>query len=122
MTILMPLLSEKENDEKFLEQALKGTRDVILLIVVDTDSKEEFGFAASHIQSARAVMEEVTTAIGKQRKKYEDIIEWGDTQSKIVNLALLRKVDKVVLKKQENQYFDDLVKRLKKEKIDVKII
>jgi len=122
MIVLIPLLSEHENDEKFLEQALKGARDVILLIVVDADSKEEFGFAASHIQKARLIMEEVKTTIGKKRKRSEDIIEWGDTQNKIMNIALLRKVDKVVLKKQENQYFEELVKKLKKEKIDVEVI
>ena len=54
--------------------------------------------------------------------EYEEIIEWGDTQSKILNLALLRKVDKVVLKKQDNQYFEELVKKLKSEKVDVEVI
>ncbi|MFH1391682.1 MAG: hypothetical protein ABIH20_05205 [Candidatus Diapherotrites archaeon] len=122
MTVLIPLLSEKENDEEFLEQALKGTKEVILLIVVDADSKEEFGFAASHIQTARLVMEEVKATIGKKRKRSEDIIEWGDTKNKIMNIALLRKVDRVILKKQENQYFDELIKNLEKEKIEVKVI
>jgi len=122
MAVLIPLLSEKENDEEFLEQALKGTKEVILLIVVDADSKEEFGFAASHIKTARLVMEEVKATIGKKRKRSEDIIEWGDTKNKIMNIALLRKVDCVILKKQENQYFDELVKNLEKEKIEVKVI
>ena len=120
--ILLPILSDEENNEEFLEKALKGTRDIILLIIVDADSNLEFGFAASQIQKARAVMEGVTEIIGKKRKRYEDIIEWGDTQSKILNLALLRKVDKVVLKKQENQYFEELVKKLKSEKVDVEVI
>jgi len=120
--ILLPILSDEENDEQFLEKALKGTRDIIILIVVDSDSKQEFGFATSQIQKARSVMEEVTEIIGKKRKRYEDIIEWGDTQNKILNLALLRKVDKVVLKKQENQYFEELVKKLKDEKVDVEVI
>ncbi|MCR4335973.1 MAG: hypothetical protein NUV57_05580 [archaeon] len=122
MTVLIPLLSEKENDEEFLEQALKGTKDIILLIVVDANSKEEFGFATSHIQTARIVMEDVKTSIGKRRKRAEDIIEWGDTKNKIMNIALLRKVDKVILKKQENHYFEELVKNLRKEKIEVEVI
>ena len=122
MNILIPILSESENDEPFLEEALKGVRGVILLIVVDSTSNEEFGFAASHIQKARRVMEDMKTMIGKKRKRSEEIIEWGETQSKILNLALLRKVDKVVLKKQDNQYFTELVEKLRKEKIDVQVI
>ncbi len=122
MTTLIPILSEEENDDSFLEEALKGTREILLLIVVDTDQKREFGFATSQIQKARKVLEEVGAAIGKKRKSYEDIIEWGDTQNKIINLALLRKVDSVTLKKQDNQYFEELVKKLKHEKIEVRII
>lgn len=122
MIVLLPILSEKENDDAFLEVALKGAAHVILLIVVDADSKQEFGFATSQIQKARKVLEEVKTAIGKKRKKSEDILEWGDTKSKIMNLALLRKVDKVTLKNQDNQYFKELVEALEKEKISVEVL
>jgi len=122
MKILLPVLSEKENDEEFLDLALKGAKETIILIVVDADSKEEFGFAASHIQRARAVMDQIKITLGKKRKSSEEILEWGDTNSKILNLALLRKVDKIVLKKQENDYFETLVKKLKKEKLEVEII
>ncbi|MEK6957482.1 MAG: hypothetical protein AABW99_00680 [archaeon] len=122
MIVLLPILSEKENDDAFLEAALKGAAHVILLIVVDADSKQEFGFATSQIQKARKVLEEVKTAIGKKRKKSEDILEWGDTKSKIMNLALLRKVDKVTLKNQDNQYFKELVEALEKEKISVEVL
>ncbi len=122
MIVLLPILSEKENDDAFLETALKGATHVILLIVVDADSKQEFGFATSQIQKARKVLEEVKTAIGKKRKKSEDILEWGDTKSKIMNLALLRKVDKVTLKNQDNQYFKELVEALEKEKISVEVL
>jgi len=121
-SILLPILSEKENNEEFLEKALKGTREVILLIVVDTESKEDFGFTTSHIHSARTTLEEIKITIGKKRKKCEDILEWGNTFNKIMNIALIKKVDKVILKKQENQLFEELVKKLKKEKIDVEVI
>jgi len=121
-SILLPILSEKENNEEFLEKALKGTREVILLIVVDTESKEDFGFTTAHIHSARTTLEEIKITIGKKRKKCEDILEWGNTFNKIMNIALIKKVDKVILKKQENQLFEELVKNLKKEKIDVEVI
>ena len=120
--ILLPILSENENNNEFLEKALKGTGEIILLIVVDTESKEDFGFTTSHIHSARAVLEQIKLTIGKKRKRCEDILEWGNTFNKIMNIALIKKVDKVILKKQENQLFDELVKKLKKEKIEVEVI
>ena|SRR3989344_4609296 len=121
MKVLIPILSE-ENDEAFLEKALSGAQEVILLLVVDASPKEKFGFTTSHIAKARAVMEDMKKNVGKKRKTAEDVIEWGDTQSKIVNMALLRKVDKVFLKKQDNQYFRELVKKLGDEKIDTEVI
>lgn len=122
MKILIPVLSEQENEEEFIDKAVAGANDVLLLIVVDAGQKEQFGFTTSYIQKARATMEEVKKAVGKKRKTCEDILEWGDTLSKIVNLALIRKVDKVVLKKQDNHYFKQIVKKLKEEKIEVETI
>ena len=122
MMVLLPILSDKENEDEFLEAALKGAKEVILLIVVDSDTNDEFGFATSHIQTARTILEEVKITVGKKRKKSEEILEWGNTVGKIINIALLRKVDKVVLKAQENQYFEELVKKLKKENIEVEVI
>jgi len=122
MIVLLPILSDKENEDAFLEEALKGAKEVILLIVVDSETNDEFGFATSHIQTARTILEEVKITVGKKRKKSEEILEWGNTASKILNIALLRKVDKVVLKQQENQYFEELVKKLRKEKIETQVI
>ena len=95
-----------------------------MLLVVDTNTntQEEFGFTTAHIQKGRAVIESVKEIIGRKRKKSEEIIEWGDPKSKILNLALLRKVDKVVMKSQENNYFKNLVKSLKDEKIEVETV
>ena len=124
MRVLIPILSEQENNEAFLEQALKGAKEAIVLLVVDTNTntQEEFGFTTAHIQKGRAVIESVKEIIGRKRKKSEEIIEWGDPKSKILNLALLRKVDKVIMKSQENNYFKNLVKSQKDEKIEVETV
>ncbi|HIH09538.1 MAG TPA: universal stress protein [Candidatus Diapherotrites archaeon] len=122
MKILIPILSETENDEAFIDKAVAGAKEVILLLIVDASPKEKFGFTTSFIQKARHIMEEVKKAVGKKRKPCEDILEWGDTMNKIVNIALLRKTDKVCLKAQDNQYFKDLLKRLKDEKIETEVI
>lgn len=122
MKVLIPILSETENDDVFLEKAVTGAKEVILLLVVDASPKDRFGFTTSFIQKARTVMEAVKKTVGMKRKPCEDIIEWGDTQGKIVNMALLRKVDRVFLKKQDNQYFEKLLRKLKEEKIDTEVI
>ncbi len=122
MKILIPLLSETENEAAFLEKATEGADNVILLVVVDASPKEKFGFTASFIQKARSVMEEVKETLAKKKKPCEDVMEWGDTQSKIVNLSRLKKADKVVLKKQDNHYFRQLVKKLEEEKIKTEIV
>ncbi len=122
MKILIPVLSEKEDDPEFLEKASKGATDVILLVVVDPSPKERFGFAAGFLQKARGIMDNAKKLLGQKRKSVEDIVEWGDTQSKIINIALLRKVDKIVFYKQHNQYFNELVNRLIKEKIETEVI
>lgn len=122
MKILIPILSEKENDPEFLEKAAKGATEVLLLTVVDPSPKEMFGFAAGFLQKARAVMEGAKKMLGQKRKSVEDIVEWGDTQNKIINIALLRKVDKIVFYRQQSQYFNELLNRLIKEKIETEVI
>ena len=122
MKILIPILSEKENDADFIEKASKGANEVILLVVVDPNPKEKFGFAAGFLQKARGVMDSAKKTLGQKRKSVDDMVEWGDTQSKIINISLLRKVDKIVLHKQDNQYFNELLNRLIKEKIETEVI
>ncbi len=122
MKILIPILSEKENDPEFLEKASKGATEIILLTVVDPSPKEKFGFAAGFLQKARGIMDEAKKQLGQKRKSVEDIVEWGDTRNKILNIALLRKVDKIVFYKQQNQYFNGLLNRLIKEKIETEVI
>ncbi len=123
LKILIPLLSKKENEGEFLEKAIVGATEIILLLIIDTNAmNQEFGFAASEISNGNALMEDVKALLGKKRKKADDILEWGDTLTKIDNMAKLRQVNKIVLMKQDNQYFRDLVKNLRKEKLDVEII
>lgn len=123
LRILIPLISKKENSEEFLDKAIEGVGEIILLIVIDTNAmNQQFGFAASEISNGSALMEDVKALIGQKGKRADDILEWGNTLTKIDHIAKLREVDKIVLVKQENQYFKDLVKNLKKEKLKVEII
>lgn len=112
MKVLIPLLTRKELNEEFLDKAVKGANEVVLLMVID----KKDSLKASDISGATHFLEEVKKAIGKKRKKCEDLTEWGETTAKIKNTAILNKVDKISLLKQENQFFEELVEEIKKEK------
>lgn len=114
MKVLIPLLSKNESNEEFLDKAVKGANEVVLLIVIDTDERSKL--RASDISSATHFLEEIKKLVGKKRKKCEDLTEWGETGKKIKNTAILNKVDKISILKQENQWFEEILKELKTEK------
>ena len=123
MNILIPLLSKTETSPEFVTQAVHKADHVTLVIVIDTKSMiGEFGFAAGEIGLGNAFIEEMHAAVKAKNKKCEAIVEWGNTTQKIINMAKLKQMDKVVLKKQNNQFFEDLVEELKAEKIPIEII
>ncbi len=121
--IMIPLLSKQENNEIFLSEAIGDANEIILLMVIDThEMQEKFGFATTEIMQGNELVEQIKKTLTEKGVSCEDLVEWGETSQKIVNTAKLKKVDKVVLKKQENQLFEDLVKKLHKEKIETEII
>jgi hypothetical protein len=124
---LIPLVSKLENQAEFIEEACSGVKEIILLLVIDTEAMQgEFGFASKEIMQGNKLMEEVKALVGQKRKTAKDIIEWGGTLKKIENIAILQQVDKVILKGLDNPYFqqlvDDLKADLKNEKITVQVI
>lgn len=123
LKILLPLLSKMENSQNFLAKALENCEEIILLVVVDKDAMVgQFGFAANDIMQCSQLLEELSNEILKRKIKCEDILEWGNTEQKILQLAELKKVDKIVLLKQGNKYFEDLLKKLQKAKIEIQAI
>jgi hypothetical protein len=123
MNILIPLLSKTETSPEFVTKAVHKATQVTLVIVIDTKSMVgEFGFAAGEIGLGNAFIEEMQAAVKAKNKKCETIVEWGNTTQKIINMAKLKQMDKVVLKKQPNQFFEDLVAELKAEKVPIEII
>jgi len=123
MKVLIPLLSKKENDEKFIDEAVRGAKEITILLVVDTNlTSGGYGFAASEISAGNSLMDEIKGMVGRKRKPVDDVLEWGDTITKIDHTARLKEVDKVVLQKQENKFYLDLVAALKKNKVQVEEI
>jgi len=112
--ILVPLLSKKEAMPLFIEAVAGMGKQIILLLVIDTNSMVgQFGFATGEIAAGNALMKEVKTAFGKKRKQCIDVIEWGDTATKIGHLALLHRVEKICIVKQNNQFYENLLNKLK---------
>ena len=110
---LVPLLSKREAEPGFIEKIAQGTKEITLLLVIDTHAMAgKFGFATNEIATGNALMQQVKTALGKKRKTCNDVIEWGDTATKIEHLAELQKANKIYLVEQENQFFKDLIKTL----------
>lgn len=113
--MLVPIVSGKENNTEFLQKAVENGKEIILLLVIDQrELIGQFGFAASGIKQGTALMEQIKAHLEAKGLHPKDIEEWGDTETKIEHIALLQRVDKVLLLEQDNEYFRNLVKQLGK--------
>lgn len=125
--ILLPLITGKENEVNYLEEATKKAFEIVLLQIVDRDSKpKDVGFASSSVRQGTKLMESIKEFVEQKKKKAKEITQWGKVEEKIFAIAFLEKVDKVVLKKQSGKWFSELEKqlknKLKKEKIELLVI
>ena len=122
MKILVPVLSGKEKDPLFVEAITNKVDEIILLQIVDKEFHSRAGSAVGEVRQQRIVLDELKKAIGQKRKKCVELTEWGLTIQKIISLALLQKVDKVVLVDQKNQFFQSILQELKKKKVVTEVI
>ncbi len=112
--LLVPLLSKKEANPLFIEKISSKAKEIVLLLVIDTKGMAgDFGFATSEIAVGNTLMQKMKLALGKRKKECNDVIEWGDTETKIEHLAQLHQVKEICLVKQENHFYETLVKKLK---------
>ncbi len=120
--VLVPLLSKREAHPVFIERVAGKAREIILLLVIDTKAMTgQFGFATNEIATGNHLMEQVKEALGKKRKSCSDVIEWGETATKIEHLAELHRVDKVYVVKQDNHFFKKLLQDMKEKLAGVEI-
>lgn len=114
--VLIPILSKHEDNPDFLRSATEGFDNVVLLAVIDrTEIVGRFGFMANEIRSATQLVEKIRGFLENQDKLVEDLVEWGETNQKICHIAELKNCSKIVLAKQDNQYFRKLLKKLGEE-------
>ncbi len=122
MKVLIPLLSKQEDSPDFVEKATKGAEEIYLLLAIDpADLSGQFGFAAHEISKGNKMMGLVTELVGPAKAVHQ-IVEWGETVGKIDNFYKLKHIDEIRVKKQENYWFEDIVKKLREKDLKVKVI
>jgi hypothetical protein len=122
MKVLVPLLTGKENNPLFIEAFTVRVDEVILLQIVDKEFMSKTSAAIGEVRQLTKVMEEIRKAVGLKKKKCSEITEWGSTLKKLLALAVLQKIDKVFLIKENTSFFDEITKELKKNKIPFEAI
>ena len=122
MKILAPLISGKENSTEYVEAITSKVEKIILLQVIDRDFMNETSKAMGEVMQFSTIMEDLRKQIGKKKKACEEITEWGHTTKKIMAIALIQNVDKVIFIEQDNKFFKDMLKELKKNKITVETV
>ena len=112
--VLIPVLSQSENNPDFLNTATEGFSSVVLLAVINREEMVgRVGFLAGEIRNATHTLEQTKSFLESQGKKTLDCMEWGDTLQKIAHIADLNQCQKIALLRQENEYFKKLVHDLK---------
>ena len=119
MKILIPIITNSENDPTFLEKVIKGVDEVHLLRVVDSGSKSELPAAA--MMQGNSVVQDITNYLKPKVKEIEEVVEWGDPLNKISHYAKLKEIKKIILKREDSQFMKDLAKNLRAEELDVEV-
>jgi hypothetical protein len=119
---LVPLLSGRESDPAFISAVTDRIDKVILLQIIDKGFMNKTSAAMGEVMHYSSVMREAKKAIGAKKKGCDEITEWGATVQKIVSIAILQKVDKIFLVKQNNSFFDEVIEELKEKKLDPTVV
>lgn len=122
MIILAPLLTGKENSDEYVGAISKGADKVIVLQVIDKEFMNKTSTAMGEVMQFSKILAELKKKIGQKRKACDEITEWGATTKKILAIAILQKVDKVVFVEQDNEFFKEILKELKKNKVKYETI
>lgn len=112
MKVLIPLVTRAEDDPRFLSSAAKGADEVALLLVIDTaEMLGKFGFAGSEIMRGTALMGKIKARLAG--KKVEEIVEWGGTVTKIIQVAERENADLIALKRHDSLYWRQLEEKIR---------
>jgi hypothetical protein len=122
LKILVPLLSGRESDPVFINSIAKDVKEVVILQIVDRQFLPKAGSAMAEVRQFRIVADELRKSLSSKKKKLIEMTEWGVTIPKIVSIALMQKVDYVLLVKQSTQFFNEVVEELNDNKIKFELV
>lgn len=122
LKILIPLLSGRENDPIFINSLSKDAKEVVILQIVDKQFLPKAGSAIGEVRQFRIVADALRKALVSKKKKLIEMTEWGITIPKIVSIALMQRVDYVLLVKQNTQFFEEVTQALKDNKIKFELV
>ena len=122
MKVLAPLLTGKESSQEYIDAITSKADKIILLQVIDKEFMRRTSAAMSEVMQFHSLMDNVRREVGAKRKSCEEITEWGKTAQKIVSIALLQEADKVVFVDQKNEFFKEILRLLKKEKVKYELV
>jgi hypothetical protein len=119
-TVLVPILTEKENSPDFIER-IKDCTKVIMLFVVDKNFLNHVPatFVSSRIQMVQETIDGIKKSL-PQNISAKDFVEWGEWDEKIENLARLEGVDEIVMKK--SSAADELSMKVSEKGLKVSIV
>lgn len=120
---LIPIISEHENEPVFIEK-VKDASKIILAYVVDPEKMGNVKTAevGEHLGKIRKIMGEIGTAVAAASLTavVEEVIEWGNWEEKLVNIAAMEKTDEVVF--YNSALSQNLANKLKEKGLTVTII
>ena len=103
MRVLVPILNPSYAQEPFIQHVVREASVVYLLLVLDPKSAHNpFGFKTSEIMLGRETVDLVKSKIKEHKRLCTDMLEWGDTLEKMVQIAEMKNVDKILLYNGEN--------------------
>jgi hypothetical protein len=116
--ILVPILTEKELDQRFLDDLGRVEKLVLVFVVDQTAMDVPAGLAGGKIKNAEKIM-------GDLKKRYKkalvtEYIEWGSWPEKLRNIALLERAQQIVAV--NCQLGRELSRKMKDQKIDMRLV
>jgi hypothetical protein len=115
MNALIPVLSKNFSDRNFLQKI--SEKSVLVLIIADSKAEKGHGFLPEELSAATALQKEIIAVLLEKKKGCTDILEWGETNHKTINIALLNKPVKVYLVSGDSPDYFSLTEELKKNKV-----
>ncbi len=117
MRVLVPILSPADANDAFVQHISENASVVYLLLVLDPKSASaSFGFKTSEIMVGRETIDKMKLKIKENKRLCTDILEWGNTLEKIVQIAEMKQVEKIlVYNGKSNAYFQHVVNDIQKQ-------